>query len=426
MKLGCIFLRHSPVKISWLLTVIPILALPYTCVLAADAVSQQELVAGFWASTSETERLAMEAQLIEGARDTAELYHWFKTGPHFSIDVPKGQQESLRVAGDGTRFPYVYLIPESYNPEHSYPVEFMLHGGVSRPEWEPGGGWWRRGYESLKQEDRIVVVPASWEQAFWWHENQAENLPAILKELKRTYNIDENRVTLSGVSDGGTGAYFFAFKQPTEWAAFFPYIGHPGVLRNSQGGGGYRLYFENLMTKPLYIVNGELDRLYPASSLQGFIKILGETGVEYVFKAIKGGGHDTRWLPGETTFIEEFKLEHPRDPLPERIRWVADRIDKFNRNSWIQIDGLSRTPGLLDVRREDNLFVVSARGVSQFTLLLNPEEVDFSQPILVNVNGTNVMAENVGENKEILLKWAQKDLDRKMLFTAELNVQVPD
>jgi len=78
------------------------------------------------------------------------------------------------------------------------------------------------------------------------------------------------------------------------------------------------------------------------------------------------------------------------------------------------------------VRREDNLFVVSARGVSQFTLLLNPEEVDFSQPILVNVNGTTVMAENVGENKETLLKWAQKDLDRKMLFTAELNVQVPD
>ena len=78
------------------------------------------------------------------------------------------------------------------------------------------------------------------------------------------------------------------------------------------------------------------------------------------------------------------------------------------------------------MRREDNLFVVSARGVSQFTLLLNPEEVDFSQPILVNVNGTTVMAENVGENKETLLKWAQKDLDRKMLFTAELNVQVPD
>ena len=131
-------------------------------------------------------------------------------------------------------------------------------------------------------------------------------------------------------------------------------------------------------------------------------------------------------MPEETPFIEEFKAEHPRDPLQDRIRWVADRTDKFNRNSWIQIDGLSRTPGLLDVFREGNRFEVTARGVSEFTLLLNPEEVDFSQPILVYVNGTTVLAEKVLESKETLLKWTQKDLDRKMLFTAELNLQVPD
>lgn len=419
-------MHHSPVRIPRLLSVITFLVLPSTCALAAESISREQLVAGFWSSARETDRLEIQTRLIERARDTAALYRWFKEGPSFQAEVLKGQQEDMRIAEDGTRFPYVYLVPETYTPQESYPVEFILHGGVSRPEWEPGGGWWRRGYDSLKQEDRIVVIPASWEQAFWWHENQAESLPAILKELKRTYNIDENRVTLTGVSDGGTGAYFFAFKQPTEWAAFFPYIGHPGVLRNSQSGGGYRLYFENLTAKPLYIVNGEVDQLYPASSLQSFIQILEEAGIEHVFKEIKGGGHNTRWLPEETPFIEEFKAEHPRDPLQDRIRWVADRTDKFNRNSWIQIDGLSRTPGLLDVFREGNRFEVTARGVSEFTLLLNPEEVDFSQPILVYVNGTTVLAEKVLESKETLLKWTQKDLDRKMLFTAELNLQVPD
>ena len=98
-----------------------------------------------------------------------------------------------------------------------------------------------------------MVVPASWNDAFWWHQNQAESIPAILKALKRFYNVDDNRVTLTGVSDGGTGVYFFVFKQPTHWAAFLPYIGHPGVLRNAQGGGGYRLYFENLLNRPLYL-----------------------------------------------------------------------------------------------------------------------------------------------------------------------------
>ena len=69
---------RSPVKLTRLLTVIAVLALPYTCVLSADALSQQELVAGFWSSASEADRLAIEAQLIEKASDTAALYRWFK------------------------------------------------------------------------------------------------------------------------------------------------------------------------------------------------------------------------------------------------------------------------------------------------------------------------------------------------------------
>ena len=351
------------------------------------------------------------------------LYQLLKTGPTYRSDVPTGQQESIRIAADGTRFPFIFLVPDNYDPTHRYPVEFMLHGGVSRPEWEPGGGWWRRGFDSLEQSDRIVVIPASWVDAFWWHENQAENLPAILNTLKASYNIDEDRVTLTGVSDGGTGAYFFAFKQPTPWAAFLPYIGHPGVLRNQQSGGGYRLYFENLMSKPLYIVNGENDRLYPASSVAPFIEILAEEGVDHIWIVVPEGGHNTNWLPDEAPMIENFKQDNPRNALPERVQWVADRTDKFNRNLWVQIDSMSQTPGLLEVNRNGNEFRVLARGVSEFTLLLNPEEVNFSQAIQVYVNSGNIFDEIVAQDKQTLLHWASKDLDRSMLFTAELKLR---
>lgn len=388
------------------------------------------LVGQFWSAASSADKSAVAAELIayseaEGI-DARSLYQLLKTGPSYSADVPVGQQESVRIATDGARFPYVFLIPENYDPSYKYPVEFMLHGGVSRPEWGPGGGWWRRGFDSLRQVDRIVVVPASWVEAFWWHENQAENLPAILNTLKATYNIDENRITMTGISDGGTGAYFFAFKQPTPWAAFFPYIGHPGVLRNAKSGGGYRLYFENLMAKPLYIVNGENDRLYPASSVESFIDVLIDAGVPHIWKVIPEGGHNTNWLPDETPLIEQFKLDNPRDPLPDSVLWVADRTDKFHRNMWIQIDSLTQTPGLLEANRSGNEIDVTARGIAEFTLLLNPEEVDFSQNIRVNVNGQNIFDKVVPQEKETLLKWAAQDLDRSMLFTAELNLTLDE
>ncbi|MBE65525.1 MAG: hypothetical protein CMQ30_02500 [Gammaproteobacteria bacterium] len=383
-----------------------------------------DLVGSFWASTDDS--VVLSNQLKEASSDLEALYRELRHGPEYNIDVPKGQQESVRVDESGIRFPYVFLVPENYEPTKKYPVEFMLHGGVSRPEWEPGGGWWRRGFESLKRNDRIVVVPASWNEAFWWHENQAENLPAILKILKATYNIDENRVSLTGISDGGTGAYFFAFKQPTPWATFFPYIGHPGVLRNAQSGGGYRLYFENLMGRPLYIVNGENDRLYPASSVEPFIDILMQAGVEHIWRVIPDGGHNTNWLPEERDAIESFKQENPRDALPEEVLWVSDRVDKFNRNSWVRIDELSQTPGLIEVTRENNLIEVTARGVSRFTLLLNPEEIDFSQPVSVNANGRTIFSEQVNQSADTLLFWANKDKDRTMLFTAELNLELAE
>ena len=387
------------------------------------AADNTALVNQFWSTTDNGQNAEIQSQLISSSSDVSTLYQLLKTGPTYRSDVPTGQQESIRIAADGTRFPFIFLVPDNYDPTHRYPVEFMLHGGVSRPEWEPGWGWWRRGFDSLKQTDRIVVVPASWVDAFWWHDNQAENLPAILNTLKASYNIDEDRVTLTGVSDGGTGAYFFAFKQPTPWAAFLPYIGPPGVLRNQQSGGGYRLYFENLMSKPLYIVNGENDRLYPASSVAPFIEILAEEGVDHIWKVIPEGGHNTNWLPDEAPMIEQFKQDNPRNALPERVQWVADRTDKFNRNLWVQIDSMSQTPGLLEVNRNGNEFRVLARGVSEFTLLLNPEEVNFSQAIQVYVNSGNIFDEIVAQDKQTLLHWASKDLDRSMLFTAELKLR---
>ncbi|MEQ8953947.1 MAG: hypothetical protein RL120_07400, partial [Gammaproteobacteria bacterium] len=84
---------------------------------------------------------ARQELLQSGIED---LYAALRQGPRYSSEVGTGEIERLRVAGDGTRFPFLILVPENYDPRTSYAVEFMLHGGVSRPEWGPGGEWRRR------------------------------------------------------------------------------------------------------------------------------------------------------------------------------------------------------------------------------------------------------------------------------------------
>jgi hypothetical protein len=81
---------------------------------------------------------------------------------------------------------------------------------------------------------------------------------------------------------------------------------------------------------------------------------------------------------------------------------------------------------MLQVNREGNQITVAAEAISAFTLLLNPEELDFDRPITVIVNGTRQYEEIVTQNMSTLLDWARRDLDRSLLFTAELNLKIPD
>ena len=129
------------------------------------------------------------------------------------------------------------------------------------------------------------MLPLSWDESLWWQASQVENLRGILSDLKRTYNVDENRVYAFGSSDGGTGVYFLGFRDVTPWAAFLPFIGDPGVLLNPRIGTDGQMHLANLTNKPLFIVNGETDRLYPARLMATFLRAFQSAGVDFVFTA---------------------------------------------------------------------------------------------------------------------------------------------
>jgi predicted esterase len=402
-----------------------------TCLLTAVAGCRavddldSPLLNQFWSPGPDTEHERVTAALIDEAGDLATLYAWLQRGPAFPADAPRGQLQRERVDADGTAFPYVILVPDNYRPDRRWPVEFNLHGGVNRPRVEDGGTLWRQGYDALRDPERIVVLPAAWNEAFWWFPNQAENLPAILDTLKRTYNIDENRVTLTGVSDGGTGAFFFAFFHPTPWAAFLPYIGNPGVLRNPNAAVSYPLFYENLRGKPFYIVNGENDRLYPAErAVRPHINAMEEAAVDFTWVVIPDGGHNTEWMPQQRPMIDAFKRRAVRDPLPDVVQWTSNRTDRFNRNHWLIITGREQAgaPARVEARRSGNRLELTTRNTSALTLLLSPQEIDFSSPVTVTVNGTTVYHAPVTQSAQTLLQWAARDRDRTMLFTAELTL----
>ena len=244
---------------------------------------------------------------------------------------------------DGANFRYELHVPEGYDPARRYPVRVYLHGGVSRPRRDEAPFW--RNPDRFLRDDAFVVFPESWSDAMWWQANQAENLTGMLNDIKRRYNINENALSLLGVSDGATGVFYHAFKAPTPWASFLSFNGHPVVLANASTFADGQMYVTNLRNKPLFAVNGGRDRLYPIESVVPFLRLFVDAGVQIDFRPKPEAEHNMAWWDEESPNVDAFLTTWTRRPLPDRLVWETETTDRFNRAHWLVITELGSVRG---------------------------------------------------------------------------------
>jgi poly(3-hydroxybutyrate) depolymerase len=406
--------------------------------------------AAYWAADDLGEAAARADALLEAGVDFDTAWTRLAAGrtygaqPTGAIDMPWRR--------DGVVIENVIEVPEDYDPSRAWPLRVQLHGGVGRPLDA------RRldvADNRIRGEAQIYVHPKAWNQGMWWQPIQVDNVLRLVDQVKRRYNVDESRIYVTGISDGGTGAYFFAMRVATPWASCNPLNGHPMVLANPDTGVDGQLYLTNLRNCPMRIVNGGRDRLYPAANVAPFVDLMERAGVGLTWQVYPEAGHDTSWWAGaERAPYEAHVAAHPRDAHPATISWETERTDRYDRFRWLVIDELGARPsdrtledfntfrpnpqarlydmydrrrasGRVDVTRTGNAFDASTRGVETFTLLLSPDVVDFDAPVTVAVNGETVFDGPVVRDVDTLVTWAARDNDRTMLYGAALTIRVP-
>jgi len=381
-------------------------------------------------------------QLVSASVDFDTALARLKKG-RFYGDEKRGEYALRWRSKSGPFFNNIVDVPADYDPATPIQLRVQLHGGVGRPSPNPQPGQPARTGNRIAGERQIYLHPSGWANAQWWDEEQVDNILRAVDVLKRKYNIDESRIYLTGISDGGTGVYYMALKEPTLWSSYLPLNGSIAVIRSPQNGADGEMYGNNLSTAPMYIVNGEQDNLYPVYAVEPHIKWFQSMGVPFVFRPQAGAGHNTAWWPTEREPYEKFVREHPRVAHPATLSWETERTDKFNRNRWLVINELrqdasretvlkdrgffqhTKLSGRVDVTRSGNAFDAKVRDVATFTLLLSPDVVDFSKPITVTVNGKPAFNGLVKKDTATLLRWSARDNDRTMLYGAELRVVVP-
>ena len=411
----------------------------------------------YWAARNPVEAAAAAEAVTKSGVSFSEAAARLENGRTYSPQAPRGiVRLSHRIAAG--EFVYTLDVPETYDSGRRYQVRVHLHGGVSRAENGVRGSG---AIGALAGAEQIYVIPYAWREAPWWSEAQRQNLRAILDAVKRTYNIDENRIVVSGVSDGGTGAYYIAMRDTTPFASFLPLNGFLMVLANEALDIREELFPNSLRNKPFFVVNGGRDPLYPTAIVEPYVRHLQRGGVTLAYEPQPDAGHNTAWWPQVKDAFEDFVRSHPRAPVPAALTWETDLTEGTNRAHWLVIDRLSAAPGRsrladlndfvgerarpgggtprtvpvarplfprsrpsgrVDLVREGNTIHATTRGVAELTLLISPDAFDLARPISVVADGRRVFSGRVEPSVAVLMKWAARDNDRTMLFGGEIHL----
>lgn len=245
---------------------------------------------------------------------------------------------------DGISRPYYLYIPESYNFLKKSPLIVYLHGGVGREEIIDDEDF--REYinenpfvELAEKNNYILLFPTGQIDALWWDSVGVANILTQIYTTKKYFNIDDNKVFMTGFSDGASGSFFFAMCHPTTFTGFIPLNGHPGV---GSIDGGIHTYFINLFNSPLHVINTDLDPLYPGYKIKDMLDVAINAGADLIYKIYIGICHSFDYAEAEMPIIEKFINYHSRITSKPHIKWeCADQVR--GRCFWISIDKIDST-----------------------------------------------------------------------------------
>ncbi|MBI3817271.1 MAG: HEAT repeat domain-containing protein [Planctomycetes bacterium] len=200
-----------------------------------------------------------------------------------------GRQENrkLTLKSKDVKGVYTLYVPASYDPMAPTPFVLALHGGGKGGK--DGKDVVGSGLEAMNfyqnQAERhgcIVACPTAL-AAPWQAPANDALLAAVMEEVELLYNIDENRVYLTGHSMGGFGTWHFGPKWAHLWAAFAPMSGM---------GGNKELARMREIGMGIYLYHGADDKVVGFGDSHRTGEEMRKDGMDFIYTELPNTGHE--------------------------------------------------------------------------------------------------------------------------------------
>jgi len=224
-------------------------------------------------------------------------------------------------------YPYALYVPRSYDASRAWPLILFLHG-----RGECGNDGSRQlsvglAPELLAQPERwpfLALFPQKSAKDDEWEQHEAALL-AMLDEISGRYNVDPNRVLLTGLSQGGHGAWVLGARHPERWAAIVPVCGYPAAPPRAPVEGHLPPPFRGsaaelapaLSRLPIWAFHGDADETVPVAATLELVEATRRAGGSPKLTVFPGVGHNS-WDPAyRDPQLSEWMLQQVRRPEAE-------------------------------------------------------------------------------------------------------------
>ena len=315
---------------------------------------------------------------------------------------PPGQdlRFTYRSEIDDTEQPYAVYVPSGYDAGSPWPLVVNLHGtsaGAS-PEFvgqtsehytadENASFVW-----AAERHGAILATPHG--RGITEFRGMGEHdVFRVIEEVRERYSVDGDRISLTGLSMGGTGTIELALHHPGFFAAAAP-VGaahsFPWLAPNGQH-------------IPFWWIGGENDRSFNIAGKRGGERMV-SLGYPTRLDIREGRGH-ADFLPEYFDGIVEWLVQHRAVRRPRQYTFTTV-MPMHGEAYWTSIDAIESpgTPGTLRAEiAGPNLVRLSTENLSAAAVFPSEAPIDLDRPLEVEVDGRSVFLGAFAEGEAVEL-----------------------
>jgi pimeloyl-ACP methyl ester carboxylesterase len=307
-------------------------------------------------------------------------------------------------------------LPLNYDPSKKWPMVVYLHGAIQNiPEYYQNWEVDKRHENPSDLQNVIYIEPFGRGNTSYKGIGDRDVLKCI-ELAKQKFNVDDDRVYLTGISMGGYGTWNVATRHPELFAAIAPIYGgddyHVFVSKENlrklsdwesflQDKSCTTTQMESLLNMPILVCHGDQDQNVDVNNSRYIVRMLQRWNYNVRYIEVPGKGHEELGLGDQ---IISWLLQYKRDNSPKCVRIRAADLRTASAY-WASVNRRIDPAEFIVVDAEvleDNIIRVDSKNAAEIALSLFPKLIDYAKPVKIVWNGKIILPGKLPSGKIIL------------------------